>query len=441
MRRHLARSLVLLVATVAGFLHWETRRLEAANTSFTPLQVPPRYEAAAALIPAFDRDGVPPDLPLALPEHLRRGETLGQVLMHLGLEAAEADQATRAAATHVDLRKLKTGERYAASYDVTGTLVAFDLTIDGRGSLGLRRSSAGWDARFSPFAKTTSLRSAAGTLESSLEAAMRLSGAPLEVAYEMADVLQWDVDFNKDLRRGDSFVALYEEVYLDQRYHDVGNLLAAVLENGGRRIEAYRWGEGYYDADARPLQKFFLRSPLPYSRVTSSFSHRRLHPVLKSYRPHYGVDYAAPVGTPVRATAAGVVVSAGWGGGGGKTVKIRHPDGFLTAYLHLSRFASGLRSGSRVTQGEVIGYVGATGLATGPHLDYRVQRNGRWIDPTTLREQPQPPVTSAEMASFLETRDLLREGLAAETFAERIASGDAASGRRPADRRAVAGGS
>jgi murein DD-endopeptidase MepM/ murein hydrolase activator NlpD len=431
MLRHFARSFVLLAAAVAGVLHWETRRLEAANTSFTPLRVPPRYEPAVSRIPAFIRDGVPRDVPLALPERLRQGETLGQVLVRLGLDAEQAERATRAAAEHVDLRKLQAGERYASSFDASGALTAFDLEIAGRGSLALRHGAAGWESGWRPFVRTSTPRTASGTLSSSLEAAMRQAGAPIAVAYGMAEVLQWDVDFNKDLRPGDPFVAIYEEVYLDQRYHGIGDLLAVVLENGGRRLEAYRWGDGYYDAEGRPLQKLFLRSPLPYSRITSRFSHRRFHPVLKTYRPHYGVDYGAPVGTPVRATAAGVVVSAGWDGGGGKTVKLRHPDGFLTAYLHLSRFAKGIRPGKRIAQGEEIGYVGATGLATAPHLDYRVQHRGRWIDPTSLREQPQPPISSAEIASFIETRDLLREGLAAGAFAERIAD----------DRPAAAGGS
>jgi murein DD-endopeptidase MepM/ murein hydrolase activator NlpD len=232
----------------------------------------------------------------------------------------------------------------------------------------------------------------------------------------MAEVLQWDVDFNKDLQPGDTFAALYEEVRLDQRYHGIGELRAVVLENGGRRLEAYRYNDGWYDGDGRPLQKLFLRSPLPYTRITSSFSHRRYHPVLKSYRPHHGVDYGAPVGTPVRATAAGVVVLADWEGGGGKTVKLRHPNGFLTAYLHLSKFAVGIKPGARVAQGDVIGHVGSTGLATGPHLDYRVQHRGKWIDPTTLREQPAPPIGATEMASFVEARDQLREGLASGAF-------------------------
>jgi murein DD-endopeptidase MepM/ murein hydrolase activator NlpD len=424
MRRHLARSLVLLVVAIAGVLHWETRRLEAANTSFTPLRVPRRYRAATNRIPAFTRDGVPRNLPLAAPEHLRRGETLGAVFQRLGLDAAEAEQLTRAAARHVDLRKLREGERYAAYHDARGVLTSFDLQVDGKGALELRRGEQGWSSSFDPVVETRALRATAGTLESSLEAAMRAGDAPPAVAYEMAEVLQWDVDFNKDLRRGDSYAALYEEVHLDGRFHGVGDLLAVVLENRGRRLEAYRWNDGYYDSEGRPLQKLFLRSPLPYSRITSSFSHRRFHPVLKSYRPHYGVDYGAPVGTPVRATASGIVVSAGWDGGGGKTVKLRHPNGFLTAYLHLSRFATGVGSGRRVAQGEVIGYVGATGLATGPHLDYRVQRHGRWIDPTSLREEPQAPIAPSEMAVFVERRDLLREGLAAGAFGESPAASE-----------------
>jgi murein DD-endopeptidase MepM/ murein hydrolase activator NlpD len=419
MRRHLARSLVLLVATIAGFLQWQTRRLEAANTSFTPLRVPPRYRPAAALIPAFVRDGIPRDVPLALPLRLRAGETLGEVLVDQGLDPAAAELAIRAAAEHVDLRKLKPGERYTPSFDRDGALASLSLRVEGRGALELMRAVDGWNSEWRPFVESRSLRAAAGTLESSLEAAMRDAGAPAAVAYRMADVLQWDVDFNKDLKLGDTFAAVYEEVRLDQRYHGVGDVRAVVLENGGRRLEAYRFGDGYYDGEGRPLQKLFLRSPLPYTKVTSNFSHRRYHPVLKAYRPHYGVDYGAPVGTPVRATAAGVVVLAGWDGGGGRTVKLRHPDAFLTAYLHLSRFATGVKPGARVAQGDVIGYVGASGLATGPHLDYRVQHRGRWIDPTKMREQPAAPIAAAEMASFLEARDELREGLASGAFTER----------------------
>ncbi len=159
------------------------------------------------------------------------------------------------------------------------------------------------------------------------------------------------------------------------------------------------------------MRKLFLRSPLRYSRVTSRFSHRRFHPVLKRYRPHYGVDYGAPRGTPVRVTASGTVTFAGWDRGGGKTVKVGHPGSYLTAYLHLSGFAKGVTKGRRVEQGKVIGYVGSTGLATGTHLDYRVQHRGHWINPLSLKSVPAKPIPEEQFREFMAWRDTLRNSL------------------------------
>jgi murein DD-endopeptidase MepM/ murein hydrolase activator NlpD len=150
---------------------------------------------------------------------------------------------------------------------------------------------------------------------------------------------------------------------------------------------------------------------LPFSRVTSRFSNRRFHPVLKVYRPHYGVDYGAPVGTAARTTARGTVIFAGCSGGGGNTVKIRHANGYVTAYLHLSRFARGVTPGARVAQGDVVGYVGSTGLATGPHLDYRVQKDGRWIDPMSLNNVEAEPLSEGQLAGYVAWRDALRQSL------------------------------
>ena len=203
-------------------------------------------------------------------------------------------------------------------------------------------------------------------------------------------------------------------IYLNGEFARVGNVLALIYQNDGRRLEAYQFGEdgGHYDADGKPLRKLFLRSPLRYSRITSGFSSRRFHPVLKRYRPHYGVDYGAPRGTPVRVTGSGTVRFAGWNGGGGKTVKVRHPNGYMTAYLHLSGFASGVRPGRRVRQGDVIGYVGSTGLATGPHLDYRIQRDGSWINPLNLDNKPAEPIPPDRMAEFSAWRDRLHYAIA-----------------------------
>ncbi len=215
-------------------------------------------------------------------------------------------------------------------------------------------------------------------------------------------------------------------------FHRVGSVLALSYGNDDRLLEAYQFGEdaGHYDGDGRPLRKLFLKSPLRYSRVTSGFSSRRFHPVSKSYRPHYGVDYGAPVGTPVRVTGSGVVQSAGWDRGGGKTVKVRHPNGYLTAYLHLSRFAEGVRAGARVGQGEVIGYVGTTGVSTGPHLDYRMQKGGRWINPQAFKSEPAPPIPPDRLQEFETVRNRWRHAL---TTGEPVEPVNALPGQQIAD--------
>jgi murein DD-endopeptidase MepM/ murein hydrolase activator NlpD len=349
----------------------------------------------------------------AVEYEIHRGETVSEVLRHHGLGPEEAWRAVEALSPHLDLRRVRAGERYAVIGGGEVVPAAFRFEVAGKGRVTLARRSEGWESTWVPFERVVRVASAQGELVGSLDGSLERVGAPASLAYEMAEVLQWDLDFNRDLRRGDRFEVLFEEIYLDGRLFSVGDVLALRYDNGGRLHEVYRWGRdgGYYTADGRPLEKMFLRSPLQYSRVTSRFSHRRFHPVLKTYRPHYGVDYGAPIGTPVRVTAAGVVVSADWARGGGKTVKVRHPNGYVTAYLHLSRFASGIRSGARVRQGQVIAYSGNTGLSSGPHLDYRVQRNGRWIDPLSLREVPSAPIAAADLARYYEWRDACRRNL------------------------------
>jgi murein DD-endopeptidase MepM/ murein hydrolase activator NlpD len=365
-----------------------------------------------------------------LPERtaaLRSGETLSAVLLRLGLGAEEAHAASLAAARHVDVRQLRAGTPWSAYLAADGRLERFELVLAGRGELAVERRGAGWIPRWQEFARQSRTRAIEGRLDGSLEASVVGAGAPAELAYRMADVLQWDLDFTRDLRRGDEFRVLFEEILVEGYEPRPERVLAiSYVQPQGRRFEAYRFGEGegsgFYDAEGRPLEKLFLRSPLPYSRVTSGFTSRRFHPVLGGYRPHYGVDYGAPIGTPVRVTASGTVVSAGWSGGGGKTVRVRHSNGYLTAYLHLSRFASGVGAGARVRQGEVIGYVGATGLATGPHLDYRVQLDGRWIDPLKLRSVPAQPIPTARRAEFAAARETMRARLSAEDAASEPAA-------------------
>jgi murein DD-endopeptidase MepM/ murein hydrolase activator NlpD len=408
-------SIVLPVglALLAGGLALATRQAEMAPDSPFPLTATEPYHRAApsaepptADFATAERPPVPLDLTF------RRGETLGAALAGVGLDAAEVHTVAEAVAPWLDVRRIRPGDRYAV-FQEDGAVVALQFVVAGRGRVRLERAAEAWQAAWQPFERRTEGRVLRGVVDGSLVGAVVAAGGPTQLAWEIAEVLQWDVDFSRDLRRGDRFEVAYGQEMVDGRPEGVGPVWALSLDNGGRHLEAYRYGEdgGYYDAEGRPLKKMFLRSPVKLAHVTSRFSHRRLHPVLKVYRPHYGVDYRAAVGTPVHATANGVVTFSGWDRGGGKVVKVRHPNGYLTAYLHLSRFAAGVKPGRRVLQGEVIAYSGNTGLSTAPHLDYRVQAGGRWIDPLTLRNVPAEPIPQAQVATFEAWRDACRTGL------------------------------
>lgn len=403
--------LPLGLSALAAGLFVSTQNLEAFNRSPYPLPPTPRFNARVTLPDEttrwIDQARVPVE------SKLLRGETAADVFEKLGLEGVEAREATNALADKVDLRKLRAGNRYSAFLNPDSSLSSFELTLAGSGRVQMVRKGQEWESQWQPFERSLEVRAVQGTLQGSLEESIRAAGGPSALAYRLADVYQWDLDFTKDLRRGDRFQVLYQEVQLDGRFHEVGTILAAVYDNHGRLHEAYRYGDSgvYYDGEGRPMRKMFLRSPLRYSRVTSVFSLRRFHPVLREYRPHYGVDYGAPVGTPVQVTANGTVVSAGWDRGGGNVVKVQHPGGYVTAYLHLSRFAPGIRAGARVRQGDIIAYSGATGLASGPHLDYRVKLRNEWIDPLTLKSVRDEPIPSSRLASFRSWRDNLRTGM------------------------------
>jgi murein DD-endopeptidase MepM/ murein hydrolase activator NlpD len=245
-----------------------------------------------------------------------------------------------------------------------------------------------------------------GEITSSLFGAVEKAGGRPELAVDLAEVFQWDVDFFRDVRTGDRFVAVVDEQTVDGAFFGYGTLFAAQFVNGDRALYAVVYPDGsgslgYYDLEGRPLRKQFLRSPLKFSRVTSRFSMSRFHPVLKKRMPHYGVDYGAPVGTPVRVTGDGTISFTGKNGGAGRMIRVRHTNGFETHYLHLSRYGEGIRTGVRVSQGQVIGFVGSSGWSTGPHLDYRVKLNGRWINPLTISSPPAKPLDSNRLQRFL----------------------------------------
>lgn len=245
-----------------------------------------------------------------------------------------------------------------------------------------------------------------GVIESSLFGTIEDIGASPELAVRMADIFQWDIDFLRDIRQGDQFVALVEQRSVDGQFFGYGTLYAARFVNAGKELNAFVYADaggsvGYYDLDGAPLKKQFLRSPLRFSRITSRYSLNRFHPIHKRRMPHYGVDYGAPKGTPAHATATGTVTFVGRNGGAGNMVRLRHSNGYETNYLHLSRFAKGVRKGARVSQGQVIGYVGSTGWSTGPHLDYRVKKDGRWVNPLNISSPPADPLPESLLRRYL----------------------------------------
>jgi len=247
----------------------------------------------------------------------------------------------------------------------------------------------------------------------SLVGVLEARGENVQLALELANIYGGEVDFNSDLQPGDRFEIMFERAMRNGEFAGYGRVLAANMKNAGRKLPAVLFEDGdgkpaYYDADGRSLKRQFLKSPLPFDpRITSQFSNRRFHPVYGGYRAHQGVDYGAPYGTAVNVVASGVVDFVGTQGDAGRMVRVRHASGYQTAYLHLSAFAPGLRVGQRVSQGDLIGKVGTSGASTGPHLDYRIIKNGTYVDPVAeLKRMPKgEAIAASRLPAFAAVRD------------------------------------
>ncbi|MCP2605243.1 peptidoglycan DD-metalloendopeptidase family protein, partial [Candidatus Aminicenantes bacterium AH-873-B07] len=246
-----------------------------------------------------------------------------------------------------------------------------------------------------------------GIIEDNLLNAINRLNEKDKLGLELAEIFGWDIDFYTDLRKGDEFILIFEKNYLEGKFFKYGNILAAKFKNKGKEFIAIRYvypdtnEADYFAPDGKSIRKEFLKSPLKYGRITSRFNYRRFHPIFKKYTPHYGVDYSAPIGTPVQATADGVITFIGRKKGSGKIIKIRHKNTYESFYLHLSRFRKGLKKGIKVKQGDIIGYVGSTGLSIGPHLDYRVKFRGKYINPLRWKFKTAKPVRKEYLNDFL----------------------------------------
>ena len=347
---------------------------------------------------------------------VRAGATLASMLRGHDVAVSDVAAIVAQAASVFDLRKVRANQPYRLETTHGGTVRGFEYEIDGDRFLRVGRSpDDALVARVLPIPKTRSVEVVSGRIDrqhTSLVAALDAAGETIELTLALADIFGGDIDFTTEVQPRDQFQLTVEKRFRDDhQFAGYGPILAAEFTNAGRRVRALRYtpeggSAGYYDERGRSMKRFFLASPLKFQPVvTSAFSRARLHPVLREVRPHLGVDYRAPAGAPVVAVADGVVVSAGMSGGAGRMVHLRHANGFETEYLHLSAMA--VHAGARVRQGELIGRVGSSGLATGPHLDYRLKKNGAFINPITAHRAmpPADPIPSTQMAAFEAARD------------------------------------
>ncbi len=365
-----------------------------------PARVEPVAEAVPEAVPGLATETV----------RIRRGDTLADLLARAGVERGARVEMIAAIREAFDVRKLRAGSELTLGRSSEGTVEAIEYAIDPDHKLEVRRVEGRFRAVVVEIPGVVHEALVCGTMEGSLFESLQRAGERPELALQVAEIFAWDLDFYTDPRQGDEFCLLVEKKeYLNGQPATYRRILAAKYNNAGTVYDAYMFPDAdgkpqYYSADGRSLRAAFLRSPMKFdARVSSHFSHRRFHPILKIYRPHLGTDYAAPAGTPVQAVGAGRVIFSGRSGAAGNLIRIQHANGFETQYLHLSRRF--VQTGQRVHQGQRIGLVGATGLATGPHLDFRVRHHGRYVNFERLKPPRVARISAEQFPAFAADRN------------------------------------
>ncbi len=344
-----------------------------------------------------------------------QGQHLSSILTGYGVGLGTIDTLAKLSVGKFDLRKIREGNNYTLfqSNDSLKKPLFFVYEISPINYAVFQLSDS---LQVYTGEKEVSYRmmTAQGVIESSLWNTMKANKLDPMLALKMEEIYAWTVDFF-GLQKGDRFRLIYDEIFVDSVSIGINNIHAAQFDFYGKELYAFRFQQndtiGYYNEKGENLQKAFLKAPLKFYRISSGFSSGRMHPVLRIVRPHHGVDYAAPKGTPVMSIGQGIVVSKGWAGGGGNTIKIKHNSVYTTSYMHLSGYADGIFQGARVQQGQVIGYVGSTGLSTGPHLDFRVYKGGSAVNPLTIESPPAKPVDPKYMPEYTVLKDSLLKDL------------------------------
>ncbi|MFZ3017456.1 MAG: M23 family metallopeptidase [Gallionella sp.] len=367
---------------------------------------------------AFEEIALPKVAPAAFTENhfwrnekMQRGDTVAELLRRLNVSDSQASEYLRTAAEAESFRKLPVGREVQAETDATGKLVALRYLGDKNAQVVIEAQGEGYTTRIQEAQLEKRLFVRTGEIKTSLYAATDAAGVPEGAANQLTEIFSGDIDFHHDLKRGDKFTVIYEMTYSNGELISTGRIQAAEFVNQGTAYRAiYFQGEGqsqgdYYTQEGKSVRKAFLRSPIAFSRISSGFSNSRFHPVLNKWRAHKGVDFAAPIGTPVKVTSDGVVSTFGRQNGYGNVIMINHQGRYTTVYGHLSRFAKGLKRGQRVAQGSVIGYVGMTGITSGPHLHYEFKVDGQQRDPLRVALPNAQPVKAANREAFLAVAD------------------------------------
>ncbi len=379
--------------------------LPAALTPTGPLAVPSSARPSTGPDTAKQADGTAPGEEV-VKGTVEKGDTISKILEETGSEGVY--QYISAARRVFSLRSFREGQPYSIVTDTaSGRVKRFEYEIDNRHRLVVEGVEDPV-ARVEAIEYVTLLDTVEATISDNLFQAVADVGESPQMALQLAELFGAEINFIRDLQQGDSFSVLVEKRYREGEYKGYGRILAAHFTNKGKTFEAYLFRDGqeraqYYNRKGENLRKTLLQAPLAFTRVTSRFTSSRKHPILGYSRPHMGVDYGAPTGTPVKAVGEGTVTRRGWAGGYGNQIILKHAAGLESLYSHLSGYARGLRQGQRVKQGQVIGFVGSTGLSTGPHLDFRLRQNGKFINPTKAINPRGAPVSARHMAAFEKT--------------------------------------
>jgi murein DD-endopeptidase MepM/ murein hydrolase activator NlpD len=378
----------------------ESKSSPAAALPSQPLMAPnaPPTAGSAALAEPL---GAPVGPPATIDGKVGKSDTLGRLLKKSGLSAAETDEVIRSLSGVLDFKTIRAGQSYRIERGPDGRVKLFELVVSKVQTVRSERAATGELVGKADTSQTRiELRTLGGRIDSSLYAALKGAGETAALVDFFVDVFAYDLDFYNDTHEGDTFRVVVEKEFKDKEFLRYRKIIAAEYQGKAGTFRTFWWNNAYYDSKGGSSEKSLLKTPLKFSRVSSGFDRKRMHPVLHTARAHLGIDYAAPTGTPVWAAAHGTISHRGPAGGAGNLVMIRHEGGIETAYMHLSKFAGDQKVGQRIAAKTVIGYVGTTGLSTGPHLHFGVKQNGVYIDPSKLTPFRGKGVTGAEIQAF-----------------------------------------